>query len=371
MGHKTSDNWFTISLNEPYIVIPDPPSISVSSATSRPDSQQKHLNGTVVIRLSKPTKRDELPSDDLFDTTVMCLKSKVSPRMSSHISIPCAVFPQAGTIPVMLNLTLKGNATAVTKISIEMIESVFARHPSEDSAQEAETLIDERLVTRQSCSIQEWPSSTPDKPVVILKRLMFKVPELPLSAWSKSEEPHTSSCKRSSLDKGFCHASGTYAGANIRIAHSLHVIVLVRGHSSNAESIFEHDTGESETGIWIVGNQEYKDDEMNPPSYYRSFSTALVEGDKIYEMDQQAMDALQDDLLSSAPPPGYEEGLTINSARVSPTIRSWPDSNRISIDQFSLIESLAESTSGHDTYAHDLAAYTERYSYANHPVLAT
>ena len=56
MGHKTSDSWFTISLNEPYIVIPDPPSISVSSATGRPNSQQKHLDGTVVIRLAKPTK---------------------------------------------------------------------------------------------------------------------------------------------------------------------------------------------------------------------------------------------------------------------------------------------------------------------------
>ncbi|KAF9353389.1 hypothetical protein BGX26_008850 [Mortierella sp. AD094] len=301
----------------------------------------------------------------------MRVSSKDTARVSSKVSIPCAVFPQAGTIPLMLNLLLKGNATTVTKITIEMMESVYARLPPETRQEERnEILIDERLVTRQNCPIHDWPSSTTEEPVVIPKRLMFKVPQLALSAWSKSEETLTLSCPRSSLDRGFCHSSGTFAHANIRIAHTIRVIVYVRGLSDDAESTVENDSGENETTVWIVGNQEYKDDEVHPPSYYRSFSTKLVEGDKIQEIDQQAFEALQEDLPCSAPPPYYEESFVGTSASSSPTLTSWTDHGRTSLDQFSLNESLAESTNGNDTYAHDLATYTERYSYPSPTVLA-
>ncbi|KAF9111097.1 hypothetical protein BGX27_005386 [Mortierella sp. AM989] len=323
--------------------------------------------------ISKPVillQKDELPTDNLFNTAVIHVSSKDSARVSSKITIPCAVFPQAGTIPLMMNLFLKGNATTATKISIELVESVFARSPSDSNRGEGrdEVLIDERLVSRQNCPTNGWPSSTTEEPVTIPKRLMFKVPQLALSAWSKSEEPLTLSCPRSSLDKGFCHVSGIFDHANIRIAHTIRVVVYVRGLSNDAESIVENGSGESETTVWIVGNQEYKDDGIHPPSYYRSFSTKLVEGDKIQEIDQQALEALQDDLNCSILPPYYEESLAGSSADSSSSFVPWSDdSRRTSLDQLSLDDSLAESN---DTYANDLAAYTERYSNTSPIVLA-
>ncbi|KAF8977347.1 hypothetical protein BGZ46_007461, partial [Entomortierella lignicola] len=299
---------------------------------------------------------DELPSDSLFNTAVMRLSSKDSTRVSCKTSIPCGVLPQAAIIPLMLNLQLKGNATTVTKITIELIESVFARVSSGPGSREV--LIDKRVVTRQNCPVNGWPSSTIEEPLMIPKRLMFKVPELPISTWSKSEGIPSLSCPRSSLGRGFCHSSGTFAHSNIRITHKVRVIVAVRGLSDNAKSIEGGDSGESETDVWIVGNQEFMSDETNPPSYYRSFSTELVEGDKIQEIDQQAFEALQDDLICSAPPPCYEESFAGSSANSSPILRSWTDHNR-SLDQFSLNGS-----------TDDIASYTERYSYSNSTVLA-
>ncbi|KAG0299782.1 hypothetical protein BGZ98_009768, partial [Dissophora globulifera] len=270
-------------------------------------------------QITKPVillQRDELPSDDLFSTAFMRLESKGSSRLSSNVSFPCSVFPQAGTIPLMLNLTLKGNATSVTKITIEMFESVFARCATSSEDERTESLVDERLVTRQNCPIQGWPSSTTETPALIPKRLMFKVPQWPLSTWTKSEEALTLACPRTTLSKGFCHASGSYAGGDIRISHAIRVMVEVRGLNNDTESkTFEHVTAESESMVWIVGNQEYRDDDTNPPSYYRSFSTKLVEGDKIHEMDQQALEALQNDLPPSTLPPCYQESIDSRSSR--------------------------------------------------------
>ncbi|KAF9961266.1 hypothetical protein BGZ65_010992 [Modicella reniformis] len=292
----------------------------------------------------------------------MRVKSKESSRLSTHISMPCSVFPQGGTIPLILNLSLKGNATTVTKITIEMFESIYTRYRS-DSGQVIETLIDQRLVTKQNCPLQDWPSSTTEEPIMIPKRLMFKVPQLPLTAWEKEDTALTINNSRLSLEKGFCHASGSYAHANLRIAHSLRVEIFVRGLSCDAESILEKDFGENEIDIWIVGNQEYRDDETYPPTYYRSFSTTLVEGDKIREMDQQTIEALQDDPLFSSLPPCYEDVLT-----GSTTSSSLHDFYHANINQLSLNESIAESTDSQ--YLSDLAAYSNRYSRANPAVLA-
>ncbi|KAF9942685.1 hypothetical protein BGZ75_002468 [Mortierella antarctica] len=326
-------------------------------------------------------QRDELPSDNLFNTGLLRISSKKSPRLFSQVSVPCSVLPQAGTVPLMLNLVLKGNATTVTKITTELLELVYVldKRPSSDVLEgeesTTEVLVDERLVTRQNCPISDWPASMSDEPVMIPKRLLFKIPQLPLSSWSKSEETvSAATLPRLGLDKGQCHATGVYPSANVRIAHTLRVVIHVRGLSDDEESKIEYDQGESDHNVWIVGNQEYKEDDTHPPSYYRSFSTTLVHGDKIHEIDRQAIEALQDDWVLMLPP-CYEETRSLlpsssSSVSSSPTLTAWPGRSHASLDQLSLRESLSGSTESHDTYADDLAAYTARYSYANPPVLS-
>ncbi|KAF9363877.1 hypothetical protein BGX34_003113 [Mortierella sp. NVP85] len=309
-------------------------------------------------------QRDELPSDTLFNTAIIRVKSKESSRLSTNVSLPCSVLPLGATIPIILNLSLKGNATTVTKITIEMLESIYACHQTE-SGQIVETLIDERLATRQNCPPQDWPSSSSDEPIEIPKRLMFKVPQLPLPVWTK-EQSALKTNWRSSLEKGFCHPSGTYADANLRIAHSLRVLVNVRGLSDSDEPLIEEDYGESDASIWIVGNQGYKEDESYPPAYYRSFSTTLVEGDKICELDQQAMEALRDDPLFTLLPPCYEDALEGSSAPSLPRINSIRNTCQPSLDPYGV----AELTDSHETYLRDLAAYTDRYSRANPNIIA-
>ncbi|KAF9947860.1 hypothetical protein BGZ72_010211 [Mortierella alpina] len=118
-------------------------------------------------------------------------------------------------MPLMLNLALRGNATTVTKITTELLELVYVldKRPSDDDIEgeesTTEVLVDERLVTRQNCPISDWPASMSDEPIIIPKRLLFKIPQLPLLHWSKSEEAvSAASLPRSGLEKGLCHASG-------------------------------------------------------------------------------------------------------------------------------------------------------------------
>ncbi|KAF9283074.1 hypothetical protein BGZ68_005595 [Mortierella alpina] len=324
-------------------------------------------------------QRDELPSDNLFNTGLLRISSQKSARLYSHVSVPCSVLPQAGTVPLMLNLALKGNATTVTKITTELLELVYVldQRPSEGGAEgedsTTEVLVDERLVTRQNCPIAGWPASLSDEPVMIPKRLLFKIPQLPLLSWSQSEEAiSAASLPRSGLDKGQCHATGVYPSANVRVAHTLRVTIHVQGLSDDEESKVEYDSGESDHNVWIVGNQEFKEDDIHPPSYYRSFSTKLVQGDKIHEIDQQAIEALQDD-WALMQPPCYEDTCSLlpsSSVSSSPTLTAWPGQSQASLDQISLRGSLSGSTDSHDTYADDLAAYTARYSYANPAVLS-
>ncbi|KAF9551931.1 hypothetical protein EC957_000129 [Mortierella hygrophila] len=360
---------------------------------------------------------DELPSDDLFNTAVLRVATQKSNRLSGHVSIPCSVIPQSGTIPLVVNLGLKGNASSVTRITIELLERILAVDDAED---QEDVLLHERLVTRQNCPIQDWPGSTMEEPVTIAKRLMFKVPQLPLSAWSsvESEEVTSLGSYRAGLEKGHIHASGDYRLGSlsnnstatdnsdngdmryIRIRHLIRFTFQIRGltdpstSTSDAETI-ETESFQKDTDVWIVGNQEYREDDTLPPSYYRSFSTTLVDSDKIPEMDQRAIEALQDDIPDLIFPPCYEDCLTrltqtvsssstvagssgegsrSSSVSSSPTLASWRpsvESRRggvmmdVNVSHFSLNESLAESHGSQDTFAYDLQAYTNQYSHAN------
>ncbi|KAF9119225.1 hypothetical protein BGX30_004009, partial [Mortierella sp. GBA39] len=384
---------------------------SIHTASFLPFSSPHIVSRPVVL-----LQRDELPSDDLFNTAVLRVATQKSSRLAGHVSIPCSVIPQSGTIPLVVNLGLKGNASSVTKITIELLERILAVDDAED---QGDVLLHERLVTRQNCPIWDWPGSTMEEPVTIAKRLMFKVPQLPLSAWSsvESEEVTSLTSYRAGLEKGHIHASGDYRLGSlsnnntatntsdsgdmryIRIRHSIRFTFQIRGltdpsTSSNAATI-ETESFQKDTDVWIVGNQEYREDDTLPPSYYRSFSTTLVDSDKIPEMDQRAIEALQDDIPDLIFPPCYEDCLTrlthtvsssstvagssgegsrSSSVSSSPTLASWRpsvESQRggmmmdVNVSHFSLNESLAESHGSQDTFAYDLQAYTNRYSHAS------
>ncbi|KAG0073600.1 hypothetical protein BGZ93_002103, partial [Podila epicladia] len=307
---------------------------------------------------------DEPLSDALFNTTTMRLVSKESDRISSQVSFPCKVFPQKGTIPLTMNMSLMGNATSISKLTIELFESIYSSTERGADSSLRGTLLDQRLVTRQNCPIQGWPSSMADEPVLIPKRLLFKTPQFPLNQWNdktRSTYQHQSSSNAlPSLQKGFCHASGYYPQAQLWVEHTLRVEVQVCGLSDSGHKV--HDLAESESDVWIVGNQEYRDDESIPPSYFRSFSTILVDGNKIREMDERAFEALQSDFygLGSIPnvqPPGYEESISSSS---SSTSNLWPDNSCTSFDRCGLDNQQISD----DSFAADLAAYTERYSRA-------
>ncbi|KAF9393897.1 hypothetical protein CPC16_000815 [Podila verticillata] len=445
------DKWFSIHMQDPFVVLTPPSNSSPSSSSLSPSTT---LNGTIHIRLSKPTKvrslslnfsgfvrtsfrfdptripgakacasigslppvmtsqaatisyqltaalqipsivpflspytviqpvillqGDEPLSDSLFNTTIMRLHAQQSDRLSSQVSFPCKVFPQKGTIPLMVNISLMGNATSITKVTIELYESMYSNRDAELTDQgSCGTLLEQRLVTRQNCPIQGWPSSMADEPVLISKRLLFKVPQLPLDRWgdkTRSSYQHLSSSNTlPSLQKGFCHASGHYPQAQLWIEHTLRVEVQIRG--LNNDGHYVHDSTESESDVRIVGNQEYRDDDTLPPSYYRSFSTALVDGNKIREMDERAIEALQSDFyaLGSIPnvqPPDYEESISSSSSLAqepychghassssSSSTNFWPESGCTDFGRCGLDHEISD-----DTFAADLAAYTERYS---------
>lgn len=312
----------------------------------------------------------------------------------------------------MLNLGLTGNASSVTRITIELMERVLAVDEAEG---QEDILLHERLVTRQNCPIQDWASSTMEEPVTIAKRLMFKVPQLPMSWWSStSREDITSLLSyRAGLEKGYCHASGDYRlgslstnstinddnngeyKCGVRIRHVIRFIFQIRGFgdpsTSSHPEIIETESIHKEAQVWIVGNQEYREDETLPPSYYRSFSTTVVDGDKLLEMDQRAIEALQDDIPDLISPPCYEDCLARLSPTVSlsstvgrhsgersrsssvsssPTLASWRPSieserSGMMMDRNVSHFSLADSHASQDTLAYDLQAYTNRYSHTS------
>lgn len=58
MGRKSSDSWFFISLNDPFTILPEPPASIIMGTEPQvePAPQQSSVDGTVTIRLTKPTK---------------------------------------------------------------------------------------------------------------------------------------------------------------------------------------------------------------------------------------------------------------------------------------------------------------------------
>ncbi|KAI9233968.1 MAG: hypothetical protein BYD32DRAFT_439624 [Podila humilis] len=370
---------FTLSGSLPPVMTSQAATISYQlTAALQIPSIVPFLSPYTVIQPVILLQGDEPLSDSLFNTTIMRLHAQQSDRLSSQVSFPCKVFPQKGTIPLMVNISLMGNATSITKVTIELYESMYSNRDAELTDQgSCGTLLEQRLVTRQNCPIQGWPSSMADEPVLISKRLLFKVPQLPLDRWgdkTRSSYQHLSSSNTlPSLQKGFCHASGHYPQAQLWIEHTLRVEVQIRG--LNNDGHYVHDSTESESDVRIVGNQEYRDDDTLPPSYYRSFSTALVDGNKIREMDERAIEALQSDFyaLGSIPnvqPPDYEESISSSSSLAqepychghassssSSSTNFWPESGCTDFGRCGLDHEISD-----DTFAADLAAYTERYS---------
>ncbi|GJJ68578.1 hypothetical protein EMPS_00924 [Entomortierella parvispora] len=331
--------------------------------------------------------KDEDLNEDLFNTSCLRFTSKTSERFSGQVSFPCKVLPQSGTVPLMLNLSLKGNATSVKRLTIELLESIYVLAGGDEAEPSSEILVDERLVSRQNCPLQNWPTSTVEEPVTIPKRLMFKIPQAPLNNWSNIDWEVTPTSYRASLEKGFCHTSGRLATANTRVAHCIRISIQLQGLTCDQESEIEFDSAENEIEVMIVGHQEYKDDESHPPSYYRSFTTELVDGAKIHEIDRQAIEALQDELPHHAHCGRHEGGNTMqlpsyndifacasnssqasgSSSASSSRVTSWTGPSQISLDQYSL----AESTGSQDSYYANLAAYTARYSNGSAAVYAS
>ncbi|KAG0209408.1 hypothetical protein BGX33_005546, partial [Mortierella sp. NVP41] len=287
----------------------------------------------------------------------------------------------------------------VTKVAIELWERAF-RLTEQDGdsgsgSAPSRVQIDGRRVSCQSCPISGWSScSSAGKSIEVSKRMLFKVPQMPLSIWA--DEPHriVSSDRRSFLPKGYYNTSGVYSLVRVEIQHTLRVVVYVEGQLSSesaSEVSFDvEDTAQDETRVYILGLQEQQqhgesDDETHPPSYHRSFTTVVVEGDRLAEMDRRSFEALQDfemimarssleaaatvtvavlglagggsragveTVVVTAEPPCYEESIrsSFTSTRGVPSAE-W--TRGASIDQRSLRDSLWDSNSGRPSTSTD------------------
>ncbi|KAF9349454.1 hypothetical protein BGX26_012253 [Mortierella sp. AD094] len=346
---------------------------SIQLASFIPFSQQYQVTKPFVL-----VHRDVAPEDMFFATGVLHLASKSSNRLTGRISSPSLVLPQSGIIPMMIHLNLQGKSTSVSKVTIELWESVFHQCPvdlNQDSAEGVKEIhLEERLVTRQNCPIIDWPTSTAEgEPAVIAKRLLFKVPEVPLKPWSEEVGEITIHDRRSSVPRGFCHSSRTFPHIRTRVEHTLRTVVYLEGLKEGEvePDITEEDVAEQEIKVIVVGLhlQESGVDETLPPSYHRSFTNVLVEGARLAEIDRNSIEALRDPSLGEQLvfPPCYEE--SILSTPSSPRTRVAPEYDiRDSLDIRSLQDSYGESSSSSstcgrpstDTYAYDLAAYMER-----------
>ena len=326
------------------------------------------------------------------------------------------MLPCSGTVPLNLHLNLRGNLTNVSKVAIELWERAFrlqdqpAGTDGSNSPTTSRVQVDERRVSRQSCPILDWPScSSTGEIIEVSKRLSFKVPQMPLDIWADEPDRIVSTDRRSSLPKGYCNISGVYSLVGLEIQHMLRVVVFVDGQlaseSSTRAAFAVDDTAHGEARVHILGLQEQQpqgEDETELPSYHRSFTTMVVDGARLAEMDRRSFEALQDfemlmtrspslDIVASrvtvatvsatesAPegnemvtatvhPPCYEDSIQ-SSFTSSRGVVSAEWTRGVSLDQRSLHDSLWESNSGRpststDTYAQDLANYTERHSYA-------
>lgn len=281
----------------------------------------------------------------------MPLASNCGSRLNGRIHLPCRALPQAGTVPLTFNLTLQGD-TRVSKVVIELWESVM---PScQEQGQETATTTkqaDNRLVSRQNCPVSDWPASTHEL-VAISRRLMFKVPTLPLEFWSSlSDYPLTIDESRCKLAKGVCHTSGSFPQLGFRVCHTLRAIVYFGKLESSTEPAHQ-DTVEYDIEVQVTGQHQIPTEEEHGnllPSYSRSFCSVLVDGVRMQQIDRQSFEALQEVMPQWAPPPGYEErssseGMHHDHPSMRPSIET--DFSRPSTD----------------TFLSELALYSERYS---------
>ncbi|KAF9321884.1 hypothetical protein BG003_010140 [Podila horticola] len=441
MSPILGSSWFSIALKEPYIVLPQPQHAHSQIIITTAD--ERHLEGTVTVTFTKPTKiagaKPCLPYDrynygsHLFDhpldilsdnntkeprlvssgthtfpfkfpvptslpsvistgsinihyqviatlnlvsflsfsqpyqavhpvillhgspaTTeeqeeelggVMPLASQCRKRLNGRIHLPCRTFPQAGTIPLTFNLILQGN-TRVSKVAIELWESVEPSIQGQDP-ENTKKITDFRLVSRQNCPVESWPTSIND-PVVISKRLLFKVPTLPLEFWSSSMDyPLEIDDSRCKLSKGVCHTSAAFPHLGFKLCHTLRATVYFG--EPGTESL-EQDTAEHDIEIQITGQHSTPEDEHENhlPSYARSFCSVLVDDARMQEIDRVSFEAMQEMMPQWASPPGYEEEGRSNSYMDHPSMRPSIETHF--------------SRPSTDTFLSDLALYSERYS---------
>ncbi|KAF9932085.1 hypothetical protein FBU30_009015 [Linnemannia zychae] len=353
---------------------------------------------------------DDLPNDIYYGPKQVQFTSERTDRVQCEVRMPYRVLPRSGTVPLTLHLNLRGNSTKVSKVTIELWERAFRvqrdqrQHIGENLPSKVQ--VDERRVSSQSCSISEWPgSSMKGETISITKRLLFKVPQMPLTIWADEPGRIVSTDRRSLLPKGYCNNSGMYSLVNLEIQHVLRVLVNVNGQlsseSTTKTSFPVDDTAQGESRVHILGLTEQQpqeaEDETEPPSYRRSFMTRVVEGDRLVEIDCTSFETLQDfGMLMSrtslvdtplvtvpivtiaetrAPgadnqtatvrvhPPGYEESIR-SSFTSSREANSIDRIRGASLDHQSLHDSAWDSNSGRpststDTYAQNLANYTE------------
>ncbi|KAG0286188.1 hypothetical protein BGZ96_009656 [Linnemannia gamsii] len=384
---------------------------------AQPHQITKHI---ILLRVN------DVPEDSFYSPRQVQFVSKRTDRVQGEVRVPCRVLSTCETVPLNLHLNLRGNSTNVTKVAIELWERAFRLQEQSASASSTDSnglttskvQVDERRVSCQTCQISDWPScSSTGETIVVSKRLMFKVPQLPLDIWASEPDCIVSNDRRCPLPKGVCNITGVYSLVGLEIQHILRVVVFVDGQlssgSSSSSTCFPvDDTAQGQTRVHIMGLQEQQpqgEEETELPSYHRSFTTVVVDGDRMAEMDRRSSEALQDFdlLLTRSPlqdatetrvtvttalaastvipgtgtgnetvavtvhPPCYEE--SIRSSFASARGVDFADWTRApSLDQRSLHDSLWDnnnSNSGRvststDTYAQDLANYTERYSYA-------
>ncbi|KAG9071232.1 hypothetical protein KI688_008777 [Linnemannia hyalina] len=359
---------------------------------------------------------NDVPEDSFYRSRQVQFASKRTDRMQGEVRVPHRVLPSSGTVSLNLHLNLRGNLTSVSKVAIELWERAFrlqdqpAGTDGSNSPTTSRVQVNERRVSCQSCQISDWPScSSTGETIEVSKTLLFKVPQMPLDVWADEPDRIVPTDRRSSLPKGYCNISGVYSLVGLEIQHLLRVVVFVEGQlvseSSTKATFPVDDTAHGEARVHILGLQEQQpqgEDETELPSYHRSFTTMVVNGARLAEMDRRSFEALQDFemLMTRSPsldtaasratmaavsatdseqagnetvavavhPPCYEESIR-SSFTSSREVVSAEWTRGASLDQRSLHDSLWESNSGRpststDTYARDLASYTERYSHA-------
>ncbi|KAG0266767.1 hypothetical protein DFQ27_009436 [Actinomortierella ambigua] len=244
-------------------------------------------------------------------------------RISGEAHFPCRIFAQTGVIPVTIGLTLLGQGTALTKMSVELWEAVYRLDDNNDSNAERQPL-SVRLTSRQNCPLSaDWEPSTVDTPSILSKRLLFKVPELPVSTWCKNKDGYTAVPGR-----GFCHISGEYLCSKIKIEHTLKLVLGYqyevpveedpfrnsRRSSTGGSSISEdtivvrEEIIEAEEKVMIVSHadSDVGHDDAEPPCYYRSFASVPVNPSDIQFIDAAIAQTLHDD--PHHPPHGDQHG---------------------------------------------------------------